>query len=125
MGYKRVHFYSLSDGFFTGAAYCGPEEFLSVPIGCGMFEGNVDYATQMVDVSSGRVVEYKGAARVDNQARDARCLRNDLLLRSDGMIMPFLESGKPIPDELLRYRKALRDIPSQNGFPLSIDWPNI
>ena len=33
--------------------------------------------------------------------------------------------GVPIPDSVLEYSQALRDIPQQDGFPYSVNWPRI
>lgn len=35
----------------------------------------------------------------------------------------YLEEGKSIPDSFKQYKQALRDITKQEGFPLSIQWP--
>lgn len=35
----------------------------------------------------------------------------------------YLEEGKPIPTSFKEYKQALRDITKQDGFPMSIQWP--
>jgi hypothetical protein len=56
----------------------------------------------------------------EQQAKSVRDQRNRLLAESDWTQLP----DSP-PDALAWgvYRKALRDIPSQPGFPWDVDWP--
>lgn len=53
-----------------------------------------------------------GSARV-------RSKRDELLTKSDWRVLP----GRPNISEWETYRQALRDIPTQPGFPYDIDWP--
>lgn len=52
--------------------------------------------------------------------RDAR---DSALTRCDWVITRAFEEGKPVPANYLAYRKALRDLPSQAGFPYDYVWP--
>lgn len=54
--------------------------------------------------------------------RDAR---NAALTRCDWVITRAFEEGKPVPANYLAYRQALRDLPSQPGFPYDYVWPNL
>jgi hypothetical protein len=55
------------------------------------------------------------------QAKSVRTSRGDKLKDSDWT------QGKDIPDNVssawATYRQALRDVPSQTGFPWSVQWP--
>ena len=52
--------------------------------------------------------------------RDIRFYRDELLSKTDWMVL----SDSPEPSqEWLDYRQALRDIPSQTGFPDNVIWP--
>ena len=71
-------------------------------------------------------VVAKDPAQIDNEnaqmAANVRAERNQKLSRSDWT------QGKDIADEVstawTTYRQALRDIPSQVGFPWDVTWPN-
>lgn len=52
--------------------------------------------------------------------RDAR---NSALTRCDWVITRAYEEGAPVPAAYLAYRQALRDLPSQPGFPYDYVWP--
>ena len=52
--------------------------------------------------------------------RDAR---NSALTRCDWVMTRAFEEGKAVPDDYLAYRKALRDLTSQEGFPYDYIWP--
>lgn len=52
-----------------------------------------------------------------------RAQRNTLLLRSDWVVIAAYEKGDIIAQEWQDYRQALRDIPTQEGFPYSVTWP--
>lgn len=58
---------------------------------------------------------------VDEAAEAARAYRNSLLDSCDNMMVP----DRPNVDVPAweTYRQALRDIPEQAGFPLTISWP--
>jgi len=53
----------------------------------------------------------------------AKNKRNTLLNKTDWVVTKSLELGEPVPDAWTTYRQALRDIPSQAGFPHNIEWP--
>lgn len=56
-------------------------------------------------------------------AAEVREFRNETLLATDWIVVMHTEKGAPIPQEWLDYRQALRDIPSQTGFPTEEDQP--
>jgi hypothetical protein len=49
--------------------------------------------------------------------------RGKLLTESDWVVTKSVELGTPIPDEWLQYRQALRDLPTQPGFPHMVQFP--
>ena len=51
-------------------------------------------------------------------ATQVRAQRNELLAASDSMAL-----ADRITPEWRDYRQALRDVPSQSGFPNTITWP--
>lgn len=59
----------------------------------------------------------------EEEAEAVRSKRNDALISTDGIVTSYLEKGVAVPQELLDYRQALRDIPLQDGFPAFVDWP--
>lgn len=66
--------------------------------------------------------EYQ--SRLDaEKAKSARDQRDKLLLDTDWIVISNIEKGTEIPTEWQSYRQALRDIPSQAGFPNNIVWP--
>lgn len=52
-----------------------------------------------------------------------RIKRNNLLFQTDWIVVKSYEIGETISQEWLDYRQALRDIPTQEGFPYSVTWP--
>lgn len=56
----------------------------------------------------------------DEVVRDER---NELLEDTDWVVLRYLDQGDNVPLEWKEYRQALRDIPEQEGFPGSVDWP--
>lgn len=57
-------------------------------------------------------------------AAACRAERNQRLAASDWMVIRSIETGEPLPSEVIRYRQALRDVPQQPGFPDTIKWPD-
>ncbi len=61
----------------------------------------------------------------EGEAAKVRALRNDLLTKSDLMVMPdrWAVLTQEQQTEWATYRQALRDITAQAGFPWAIQWP--
>jgi hypothetical protein len=61
--------------------------------------------------------------------RRVREQRDDLLAQSDWVVTKAVEQnaadglGIQVPMNWINYRQALRDIPSQAGFPYTVTWP--
>lgn len=54
----------------------------------------------------------------------AEAKRNALLAETDWYVIRASEpDGKPVPDEVLAYRQALRDLDTLPGWPENIIWP--
>ena len=49
--------------------------------------------------------------------------RDALLAKSDGYVMKLRDHDKPVPQEWIAYRQALRDLPNQAGVPYEVEWP--
>lgn len=52
-----------------------------------------------------------------------RVFRDRLLSMCDWVIVKSIEADVPNIDDWKTYRQALRDVPDQEGFPWTIDWP--
>lgn len=63
------------------------------------------------------------APSADQLAASARARRDALIAASDWVVLRAQETGESVPDAWLKYRRALRDVPSQKGFPAKIKWP--
>jgi hypothetical protein len=62
-------------------------------------------------------LSHEDAAASVRRERDAR------LLASDWVVVLAYERGEAVPQLWLDYRQALRDVPTQVGFPYSVEWP--
>ena len=58
-------------------------------------------------------------------AAEARAKRDRLLSESDWIVTRSIEIEEAPSPEWTDYRKALRDLPEQEGFPQAIDWPTV
>jgi hypothetical protein len=65
---------------------------------------------------------YKAQKDAD-QAKSVRQSRDDKLKETDWVVIKNLELNANIPGIWEVYRQALRDIPTQGGFPWTIVWP--
>jgi hypothetical protein len=77
--------------------------------------GNVTSATQ-------HEAAYKTAKDAE-QAKSVRQSRDDKLKETDWVVIKNLEANANIPGVWEVYRQALRDMPTQAGFPWTIVWP--
>jgi hypothetical protein len=66
---------------------------------------------------------YK-ASKDAEQAKSVRATRDDKLKECDWVVIKNLETNSNIPGAWEVYRQALRDVPSQSGFPWTITWPD-
>lgn len=73
----------------------------------------------IVDASEAEIT-----SRIKNITQDARAERDRRLADTDWMVTKALETNTTIPTELVKYRQALRDVPSQIGFPHTVVWPD-
>ena len=89
------------------------------------------YSNKMVDgvvvaLSSSEISELEerdtvwAAGADDRLAAEARDKRNNLLAATDWTA----NSDVTMTTEMTAYRQALRDVPTQSGFPTTITWPD-
>jgi hypothetical protein len=57
------------------------------------------------------------------KAESVRKERDQKLAECDWRVIKALESNQPQDFQWASYRQALRDVPSQAGFPWSVVWP--
>jgi len=62
-------------------------------------------------------------ARNAQQAASVRADRNARIAATDWRVIKALEEGNGLDFDLAAYRQALRDVPSQPGFPWNVVWP--
>ena len=78
------------------------------------------------DTEEATAAEQEAAyrTRIDEQvASSVRAQRDRLLAETDWVITKAKETGTNIPTAMKTYRQALRDVPTQEGFPHNITWP--
>ena len=57
-------------------------------------------------------------------ADETRGERNRRLVEADALVERALDKGDAVAERAARdYRQALRDVPTQPGFPDTVDWP--
>ena len=66
---------------------------------------------------------YK-ASKDAEQAKSVRQIRDDKLKETDWIVIKNLELNANIPAVWEIYRQALRDVPTQAGFPWTVTWPD-
>ncbi|MEM5403765.1 phage tail assembly chaperone [Paraburkholderia unamae] len=72
------------------------------------------------------VAPHVNSAKATVCARDVRWERNARLDRSDVLFTRAMEDENTAQVAALKtYRKALRDLPLQSGFPFNVDWPEL
>lgn len=59
----------------------------------------------------------------DTAGLSIRGVRDRLIAATDWVVTRSAETGEPVPANYLAYRQALRDLPSQAGFPYDYIWP--
>lgn len=140
-------FYDAATGTFSrGRIVCSPAQLAAnTPHGCVPIAGAFDPLSQRVDIGTGQVVDYQPPAPTDDDLRTwawnadtrrwvasptelavanaARAERDARLAACDWVTVRALELEQPVPADWLAYRQALRDVPAQQNFPASVEWP--
>ena len=62
---------------------------------------------------------FSAPVEPDATEEEVRAKRDFLLKETDFYAL----SDVTMPDEMATYRQALRDVPSQSGFPANVTWP--
>jgi hypothetical protein len=78
-----------------------------------------DMSQDEIDAFNAEKEDWDAGAN-DRLAEDIRNQRDVLLAATDWMAL----SDVTMSDTMSAYRQALRDIPSQAGFPASVTWPS-
>jgi hypothetical protein len=83
------------------------------------------FETSFVDNEDGSVSIILVPHELNRQLAEfnMRDARDSALTRCDWVITRAFEEGTPVPANYLAYRQALRDLPSQEGFPYEYVWP--
>lgn len=63
------------------------------------------------------------AAKDAEAAKGVRASRDAKLAECDWLVIKAAETGVPLAADWATYRQALRDVPSQVGFPHNVTWP--
>jgi len=85
------------------------------------------FLDQVVDGVTTTAAEQEAAYKASKdaeQAKSVRTSRDDKLKETDWIVIKNLELNANIPGAWEVYRQALRDIPTQAGFPWTITWPD-
>tara|TARA_R110002096_G_scaffold433234_1_gene651594 strand:+ start:660 stop:941 length:282 start_codon:yes stop_codon:yes gene_type:complete len=83
------------------------------------FDGVVEFTEEEVTLFNAEEAAWEAGAD-DRLAAEARDKRNDLLAATDWTAMADAPTQAT---EMTTYRQALRDITSQSGWPITINWP--
>ena len=85
--------------------------------------------TEPAKTAAEQMVEYKAGMDTE-QAKSVRASRNEKLKDCDWVVTKAIDQnaqdnlGIQIPVVWVTYRQALRDVPTQAGFPWTIIWPD-
>lgn len=124
---KQGFFYQIADGRIWNVAVARfvddvPSQAEVIPLRRGGALGDVSYLR--------RTLEFYGYTVGDelltdeDRAKAAREKRDQLLAETDYLLMPDYPISSEALVALKTYRQALRDVPEQEGFPKTIEWPS-
>lgn len=144
---KTYSFYDLDTGLFSDQqASCGEGgAAVFTPPGHAAIEGAYDPLSQRVNLLTGQVVDWQPPPPADDELRtwtwdagsrrwvaqptllaigdQVRRRRDELLADCDWVTTRAVDRGEPVPEGWAAYRQALRDMPTQTGFPTFVVWP--
>jgi hypothetical protein len=85
-------------------------------------EGDIPYTAEEEAERDAEEAQWIVQKDID-KANNVRQIRDDKLKETDWVVIKNLELNANIPGAWEVYRQALRDIPTQEGFPWTITWP--
>lgn len=74
-------------------------------------------------IGSGYILKKNHAPTIDELASQIRAERDRRLAETDWYMMPDYPADPGTLELVKNYRKALRDITLQSGFPRDVEWP--
>lgn len=101
-------------GYQSAPSYDVATQNMVVSSQPSLIDGSWVLTKSVVDKTAKQIEEYN--ARKESEVRDAR---NALLAETDYYAL----SDVTMSAEMTTYRQALRDMPSQSGFPHTVTWP--
>jgi hypothetical protein len=78
--------------------------------------------TEPAQTAAEQEAAYK-AQKDAEQSKAMREQRSQKLKETDWVVVKHLERNENIPGAWEVYRQALRDVPTQQGFPWNVTWP--
>lgn len=69
----------------------------------------------------GEITPYDKEDEIKLLSREVKAMRDSLLSKSDWTQLPDIDPR--LKEMYVPYRKELRDLTSQDGFPLKVQWP--
>ena len=79
-----------------------------------------------VDNEEATAAEQEAAYKAQKDAEQSKAMReqrSQKLKETDWVVVKHLERNENIPGAWEVYRQALRDVPTQQGFPWNVTWP--
>lgn len=119
----------------SGLNYMTDSELISIgwmPVRVELGEVKEVFEGSTFQILTNEVLEIKKWRDKTQQEKDAdleakkkmlRAERDKKLNDSDWVVIKAVELGRPVESNWAIYRQALRDVPSQQGFPISVIWP--
>ena len=84
--------------------------------------GNVAFTSTEETEFDAEEASYAAGADA-RTAEEVRSKRDQLLAKTDWVVIRAKELGQPVPVDYYEYRGDLRQVPEQAGFPHTIIWP--
>ena len=123
------YFYNLETGRLQPGTMVLPDQEAvekSTPPGCAaiIIPGGADWRTQRVDVETLKLVACEAPELPLEWVEDeTRRRRDSKLAACDWVVTRSMETGESVPLAWRQYRQALRDAPTQSGWPRNVEWP--
>lgn len=96
---------------------------ISSEIYAGLMEGQALGKCIAPDADGNPILVDQPQPTEADRAASIRAARDALLKSCDWVVVRAAEASQQIPPAWIAYRQALRDVPEQAGFPLSVNWP--
>lgn len=128
----KYYFFAVIEDGYAHQFMAIPEEHVevyranaptSIEVTEKVYNNLSSYRDGRIAFEDGKFYKENDSDDLELMTQKVKGIRDRLLQESDWVTLRAIDDGYEIPLSWKVYRQALRDIPSQSGYPFEVKWP--